>query len=147
MKKFIIAFVCTGNSCRSQMAEGFARSYGSSLLEIYSAGTHPAGMVNPDAVLVMKEKGIDISGQYPKTLEEIPAKPDILITMGCGISCPFLPNFYREDWGLEDPAGDSAEKFREVRDLIEQKILELISKLKDVKNVNELNDTLKKNIK
>jgi arsenate reductase (thioredoxin) len=138
MERFIIAFVCTGNSCRSQMAEGFARFYGSSLLEVYSAGTYPAERVSPDAIAAMKEKGIDISSQYPKTLDEIPAKLDILITMGCGVSCPFIPNFYREDWGLEDPVGGSPEKFREVRNLIEQEIFELITKLKNVKNVNEL---------
>ena len=144
MERFIIVFVCTGNSCRSQMAEGFGRFYGSSLLDVFSAGTHPAERVDPDAIAAMKEKGIDISGQYPKTLEEIPAKPDILITMGCSVACPFIPSSYREDWGLEDPAGGSPEKFREVRDLIEQKILELISELKNVKNVNELNNILKK---
>ena len=144
MKRFIIAFICTGNSCRSQMAEGFARFYGSSLLEPYSAGTHPAERVDPEAIAAMKEKGINISSQYPKTLEEIPAKPDILVTMGCGVACPLIPSSYREDWGLEDPVGSSPEKFRETRDLIEQKILELISELKNVKNVNELNNTSKK---
>lgn len=147
MKRFIIAFVCTGNSCRSQMAEGFARFYGSSLLEVYSAGTKPAERVNPGAIAAMKEKGIDISSQYPKLLNEIPAKPDILITMGCGVTCPFIPSFYRQDWGLADPVGGSPEKFREIRDLIEQKIIELITRLKNVKNVKELNDTLKKSEK
>jgi arsenate reductase len=146
MKRFIIAFICTGNSCRSQMAEGFARFYGSSLLEVYSAGTHPTKRVDPGAIASMEEKGIDISGQYPKTLEEIPAKPDILITMGCGVACPIIPSFYREDWDLMDPVGSSMEKFREVMDIIEQKILELISRLENVKNKNELNDALKKNI-
>jgi arsenate reductase len=147
MKRFIIAFVCTGNSCRSQMAEGFARFYGSSLLEAYSAGTHPAEGVNPDAISAMNEKGIDISSQYPKLLEDIPAKPDILITMGCGVACPFVPSFYREDWGLEDPVGGSIEKFREVRDLIERKVLELITRLKNANNADELNDAPKKSKK
>jgi arsenate reductase len=144
MKRFVIAFVCTGNSCRSQMAEGFARFYGSSLLEPYSAGTHPAERVDPGAIAAMKEKGIDISGQYPKFLKDIPAEPDILITMGCGVACPFVPSYYREDWNLEDPVGGPPEKFREVRDLIEQEIIKLIGKLKNVKNVNELSDALKK---
>jgi len=147
MERFIIAFVCTGNSCRSQMAEGFARFYGSSLVEAHSAGTHPAQMINPDAAAVMKERGVDISSQYPKLLEDIPAKPDILITMGCGVACPFIPSFYREDWSLKDPVGGSPEKFREVRDLVEQKIIELITRLKDVKSVTDLNDTLKKSEK
>ena len=147
MKRVVIAFVCTGNSCRSQMAEGFARFYGSSLLEPYSAGTHPAEKVNPDAIAAMKEKGIDISGQYPKLLDEIPAMPDILITMGCGVACPFIQSFYREDWGLEDPVGGSAEKFREIRGLIEKKILDLINKLKNVNNASKLNDSLKESKK
>jgi arsenate reductase (thioredoxin) len=144
MERFIIAFVCTGNPCRSQMAEGFARFYGSSLLEAYSAGTHPAKRVDPDAIAAMKELGIDISSQYPKILEEIPATPDILITMGCGVECPYIPSSYREDWGLENPVGGSPEKFKEVRDLIEQKIIELVNKLKNVNNINELNGTMKK---
>jgi len=138
IKKYILAFICTGNSCRSQMAEGFTRFYYNNLFEVYSAGTDPAEKVNPDAITAMQEKGIDIRNQYPKSLDEIPVKLDILITMGCGVSCPFIPSFYREDWGLEDPVGGSLEKFREVRDLIEQKILELVTKLKKVNNVDEL---------
>ena len=103
--KVTIGFVCIGNSCRSQMAEGFARHFGSRIFEVYSAGTHPAYMVYPDAVEVMKEKGIDISMQYPKSLSGIPAGLDVLITMGCGVECPYLPAGHREDWGIADPVG------------------------------------------
>lgn len=128
MKKKI-AFVCTGNSCRSQMAEGWAKTLGSHIFEIYSAGTDPAGEVNPNAVAVMKESGIDISLQYPKLISDIPSEVDILITMGCGVSCPFLPSDYKEDWGLEDPAGKDIEAFRETSSIIKDKMLSLIEKI------------------
>lgn len=131
--KYKVAFVCTGNSCRSQMAEGFAKKYGGDVLEAYSAGTHPAEEVNPGAVEVMNEIGIDMSGQYPKTLEEIPEGLDILITMGCGVVCPFLPNKHEEDWGLGDPAGKPVEEFRKTRDFIKEKVLDLINRIKEKK--------------
>lgn len=125
-----VAFVCTGNSCRSQMAEGFARYYGSDALEIFSAGTHPAPEVNPEAVAVMKEIGIDISGQYPKMLEDIPFEMDILIKMGCGVLCPFVLNRHEEDWGLPDPVGKPRDEFRRVRDSIREKVQELVMKVR-----------------
>lgn len=129
--KYKVAFVCTGNSCRSQMAEGFAKLFGSDVFEVYSAGTHPADEVNPNAVEAMKEIGIDISGQYPKLLRDIPADLDILITMGCGVVCPFVPNKYKEDWGLEDPVGKPIEEFRKVREIIKEKVEELVKKARN----------------
>jgi arsenate reductase len=129
--KIKVGFICVGNSCRSQMAEGFARHYGNDMIEAYSAGTNPAAEINPNAVLVMKEKGIDISGQYPKLLEDIPSRLDILITMGCGVECPFVPCKVREDWGLDDPAGKPVEEFRRIRDLIEEKVKLLIKRIKN----------------
>jgi len=126
-----VAFVCTGNSCRSQMAEGFAKYYGSDVLEIYSAGTHPAEEINPTAIAVMKELGIDLSTQYPKTLDDIPFEIDILITMGCGVVCPFVFNKHEEDWGLEDPVGKPVDEFRRVRDIIRGKVEDLIKRVKD----------------
>lgn len=129
--KLKVAFVCTGNSCRSQMAEGFAKDLGSDVLEACSAGTHPASVVNPNAVEVMREAGVDISNQYPKLLGDIPFKIDILITMGCGVVCPFVSNRHKEDWGLEDPAGKPVEEFRKTRDIIRAKVLELIEKIKN----------------
>ena len=128
--KVKVAFVCTGNSCRSQMAEGLSKYYGSEILEIYSAGTHPASEINPSAVIVMKEAGIDLSSQYPKLLDDIPYEMDIVIKMGCGVICPFLPNKYEEDWGLEDPVGKSIEEFRKTRDLIKAKVIALVEKVK-----------------
>lgn len=127
--KFKVAFVCTGNSCRSQMAEGWAKHLGSEFFEVYSAGTHPVKEVNPNAVTVMKDAGVDISSHKPKLLDEIPNEIDILITMGCGVQCPYLPTKYKEDWGLEDPVGKPVEEFRKVRDVIEIKVNELIDKI------------------
>lgn len=124
MKK-TVAFVCTGNSCRSQMAEGWARHLGGDMFEVYSAGTQPTDEVNPLAIAVMKEAGIDISDHRPKLLTQIPAKVDILIKMGCGVVCPSLPANYQEDWGLEDPVGKPVEEFRRIRDEIKQKVLSL----------------------
>ena len=130
MEKIKVGFICVGNSCRSQMAEGFARDYGGDILEVYSAGTDPAPEVKPNAVEAMAEKGIDISDQYPKLLKEIPGELDILITMGCNVECPYIPCKFREDWGLDDPAGHPIEVFRETRDIIEDKVKDLIKKVK-----------------
>lgn len=126
--KYKVAFVCIGNSCRSQMAEGFAKEYGSDILDVYSAGTDPADQVKANAVQAMKEKNIDISDQYPKLLGDIPEELDILITMGCGVECPVIPCKMREDWGLDDPAGEPIEVFRKTRDIIEKKVKNLIEK-------------------
>ncbi|MGC9384628.1 MAG: arsenate reductase ArsC [Kosmotogaceae bacterium] len=126
--KYKVAFVCVGNSCRSQMAEGFAKEYGKDIFEVYSAGTHPAGKVNQNAVEVMKEKGIDISDQYPKLVEDIPEEVDILITMGCEVECPYVISKTREEWNLEDPVGKDIEFFRVIRDIIEVKVKELVKK-------------------
>ncbi|MEJ6952131.1 arsenate reductase ArsC [Natronospora cellulosivora (SeqCode)] len=126
--KYKVAFVCIGNSCRSQIAEGFAKEYGSDVLEVYSAGTNPAPAVKDNAVKAMEEVGVDISDQYPKLLKDIPEELDILITMGCGVDCPLIPCKMREDWGLDDPVGKPIEVFRETRAIIEKKVKELIEK-------------------
>ena len=128
MKK--IAFVCVHNSCRSQMAEGFAKTYGEGIIEVYSAGTEKYPEVKPLAVEVMREVGINIDSQYPKLLDDIPI-PDILITMGCNAKCPWVPNDYHEDWGLDDPSGKGIEAFRVTRELIKIKVLELINLVKN----------------
>ncbi len=127
MKK--VAFVCVHNSCRSQMAEGWAKTLGKGIIEVYSAGTEDYHEVKPLAVEVMKEVGISLTDQYPKRLEDIPL-PDILITMGCNAECPWVPNEYQADWGLEDPSGKGIEAFRVTRDLIKHKVLELIEMVK-----------------
>jgi arsenate reductase len=128
MKK--VAFVCIHNSCRSQMAEGWAKHLGSGVLEVYSAGTEEYHEVKPAAIQVMNEAGIDMSEQYPKLLVDIPEEIDILITMGCGVACPFVSCKHQEDWGLVDPSGGSMEDFRNTRDIIENKVADLIKRVK-----------------
>lgn len=121
-----VAFICVHNSCRSQMAEALGKQLAADAFESYSAGTHTKPQINQDAVRVMKELyGIDMEKtQYSKKLEEIPPV-DIVVTMGCNVECPFLPCRYREDWGLDDPTGQSDEAFAATAKLIEQKILDL----------------------
>lgn len=125
-----ILFVCVENSCRSQMAEGFARKYGNDKVEAFSAGSKPSGIVNPDAVKVMKEIGIDISGQSSKGFEKLPYNSfDYVITMGCQDVCPYFPAKEKIDWQIEDPKGKGLDIFRKVRDEIESKVKELINNL------------------
>ncbi|MEG0267274.1 MAG: arsenate reductase ArsC [Carnobacterium sp.] len=129
--KTTVAFVCVHNSCRSQMAEGWAKKLGSDVLEVYSAGTENYPEVKPLAVEVMEEAGVDMSSQKPKLLSNIPAELDILITMGCNVDCPNVPSKHREDWGLDDPSGGTIEDFRETRKLIEEKVKKLILRVKN----------------
>ncbi|MDF2700783.1 MAG: arsenate reductase ArsC [Haloplasmataceae bacterium] len=129
MKK--VAFVCIHNSCRSQMAEGWAKQLGKGVLEAYSAGTEHYKEVKPLAVKVMEEAGVDMSSHHPKLLNDIPNNMDIIITMGCGVECPYVPCKYREDWGLEDPSGKTIDDFRETRDIIKGKVNELIDRIKN----------------
>lgn len=133
-----VGFICTGNSARSQMAEGFGRYYAEKLkkdVEVYSAGSNPSGYVHPLAVKVMAERGIDISGQRSKSLNEIPLNElDYVITL-CGDAaetCPVVTGANTQHWGLPDPArasGSEEEKlevFRRVRDEIERRVKELL---------------------
>ena len=125
MSKTKIAFICVHNSCRSQMAEAFGKKYLSEKYECFSAGTETKPQINQDAVRIMKENfGIDMSEQYSKLIEDIPA-PDIVITMGCNVSCPNIPCKERYDWGLDDPTGKSDEEFIKTASKIKGKILEL----------------------
>ena len=125
------AFICVHNSCRSQMAEAFARHFASDILETYSAGTEEYPQIKPLAVEVMEEIGISMDNQYPKLLKDIPEEMDVLITMGCGVVCPFLPSKHEEDWGIIDPSGGTLEDFRNARDLIEEKVKDLIYRIKN----------------
>ena len=129
--KYKVAFICIHNSCRSQMAEGLARHLGSDVLESYSAGTEEYKEVKPLALEVMQEIGISMDNHYPKIISEIPEEVDILVTMGCGVVCPFLPSKHQEDWGLTDPSGGTIEDFRNTRDLIEGKVKDLINRIKN----------------
>jgi arsenate reductase len=130
MKKKV-AFVCVHNSCRSQMAEGWAKKLGSDVLEAYSAGTEKYPEVKPLAVQVMEEAGVDMSDHHPKLLSDIPAEVDILITMGCNVECPYVPCQHIEDWGLSDPSGGPIEDYRETRDIIKEKVEDLIQRVKN----------------
>ncbi len=130
MKKKV-AFICVHNSCRSQMAEGWTKKLGSDVLEAYSAGTENYPEVKPLAVQVMEEEGVDMGGYYPKLLSDIPEEVDILITMGCNVICPYVPCRYREDWGLEDPSGGPIEDYRKTRDIIKEKVMDLIGRVKN----------------
>lgn len=121
-----IGFVCTANSCRSQMAEGFARALGGGDLEVFSAGTAPAVTVNAGAVRAMQEIGIDISGQRPKALEELPPL-DLLVTMGCADTCPRHPARRVLAWQIPDPAGGTPEQFRQTREQIRRQVLEVLA--------------------
>ncbi len=129
MKK-IVAFVCVHNSCRSQMAERWAKELGSDVLEVYSAGTENYPEVKPKAVQVMEELGMSMEGHYPKLLTDIPEEVDYLITMGCGVVCPFHPSGHEEDWNLDDPSGGPIEDFRQTRDLIKAKMIDFIERVK-----------------
>lgn len=126
MNKAKVAFICTHNSCRSQIAEALGKYYASDVLECYSAGTETKPAINPDAVRLVKEiYGIDMSQtQYSKTIDQIPPV-DIVITMGCGVQCPYLPSKHREDWGLDDPTGKSDSDFMDTITKIKENILRL----------------------
>ena len=129
MKK-TVAFICTHNSCRSQMAEGYLKTLGNDVTDVYSAGTEEYPEVKPKATEAMKRDGINISLQYPKLLTAIPSKINILVTMGCGVVCPQIPCEYRVDWGLDDPSGGTIEDFIKTRELIKVKVIDLIEKIK-----------------
>jgi protein-tyrosine-phosphatase len=126
-----VLFVCIENSCRSQMAEGFAKHLGEDAIEAYSAGSRPSGIVNPKAIAAMKDAGTDISSHYSKGFDSLPdCEWDAVVTMGCGDACPFIPAKRRIDWDLPDPAKMPQEDFNKVRDDIENRVKELIEILK-----------------
>ena len=130
MKK-TVGFICVHNSCRSQMAEGWAKKLGSDVLDAYSAGTENYPQVKPLVVQVMEEAGVDMSSYHPKLLSDIPDKLDILITMGCNVECPYIPCDVREDWGLTDPSGGPIEGYRKISEIIRKKVEDLIVRVKN----------------
>jgi arsenate reductase len=114
-----LLFVCVENSCRSQMAEGFARALGRGRVAAFSSGSRPSGQVDARAIRLMGERGIDLSSHRSKGLDELPAaRWDAVVTMGCGDACPQLPARRRLDWDLPDPKALDDAGFREVRDRI-----------------------------
>lgn len=126
MKKLKVAFICVHNSCRSQIAEALCKHLNSDIFESFSAGTEVKPSINSDANRLMKQiYHIDMEKtQKSKLLDEIP-DVDIVITMGCNVSCPSLPCRHREDWGLDDPSGKSDDEFIKVINEIENKIKQL----------------------
>lgn len=131
MNKPKVAFICVHNSCRSQIAEALGKYYASDVFESYSAGSETKPQINQDAVRLVKERyGIDMNKkQYSKLIHDIP-DPDIAISMGCNVGCPYIGRGFDDDWGLEDPTGKSDEVFLKIIDEIEKHILQLKEQLK-----------------
>lgn len=121
-----VAFICVHNSCRSQIAEALGKHLASDVFESFSAGTETVSQINQDAVRLMKELyGIDMDQtQRSKLVMELPPA-DIVVTMGCNVNCPYLPCKHREDWGLDDPTGQSDEVFKETIGKIDANIITL----------------------
>jgi len=126
-----ILFACRENACRSQMASAFAQYHAGEMIESLRGGSKPSNAVNPFMVEVMAEKGIDMVFRKPRSIEDAisKTKPDMIVTMGCGEECPFVPGAKRLDWDLPDPAGKDINFMRQVRDEIEAKVQSLINEL------------------
>ena len=125
-----VLFVCVHNAGRSQMAAGYLRQLGGDRVQVLSAGSTPAETINPVAVQVMAEEGIDIAGEQPKILTTDAVKTsDVVITMGCGDTCPFYPGKRYEDWVLDDPAGQGIDAVRPIRDEIRGRVEALLREL------------------
>jgi len=127
-----VLFVCVHNAGRSQMAAGYLQHFAGDRIEVMSSGSAPKDTINPVAVEVMLEEGIDIRGRQPKILtdEQVQAS-DVVITMGCGDACKFYPGKRYEDWELDDPAGQGVEAVRIIRDDIRARIEKLMAELVD----------------
>lgn len=125
-----VLFVCVHNAGRSQMAAGYLSRLSGGAVEVRSAGSEPADQVNPSAVAAMAEAGIDITAERPKILtNEAVKESDVVITMGCGDTCPIFPGKRYEDWDLDDPAGQGLGAVRPIRDEIRGRIVKLLSEL------------------
>ncbi len=129
-EKPTVLFVCIHNAGRSQMASGYLRQLAGGRIDVLSAGSAPADSINPVAVAAMAEEGIDISAEQPKILTTDAVKAsDVVITMGCGDTCPFYPGKRYEDWVLDDPAGQGIESVRPIRDEIRRRVEALVADL------------------
>ena len=125
-----VLFVCVHNAGRSQMAAGYLEALSGGAVQVLSAGSEPADQLNAVAVAVMAEEGIDIAGNAPKVLTTEAVKDsDVVITMGCGDTCPFFPGKRYEDWELDDPAGKDIDSVRAIRDDIRTRIETLLSEI------------------
>ena len=125
-----VLFLCTHNAGRSQMALGYFNHLAGDRGVAWSGGSEPADQINPSAVAAMDEVGIDITGEFPKPwTDDIVRAADVVVTMGCGDACPLFPGKRYEDWELEDPAGQSVEAVRPIRDEIGQRVKQLLRTL------------------
>ena len=125
-----VLFLCVHNAGRSQMAAAFARQIGAGRVIVYSAGSAPGETLNPAVVEVMRERGIDITGERPQKLtDEMARSADVVVTMGCGDACPVYPGKRYVDWELSDPAGKPLDEVRPIRDDIERRVQHLIDTL------------------
>jgi protein-tyrosine-phosphatase len=125
-----ILFICVENSNRSQMAEAFARIHGGARVEVFSAGSAPSGRIHPRAMIFMDELDYDLSTHRSRSLEDVPqVEYDAAITMGCAKACPQVQARLREDWDIPDPQYLTPGEFRAVRNLIENKVKDLLSRL------------------
>ena len=125
-----VLYVCVHNAGRSQMAAAYTHHLSGGAVEVRSAGSEPADQVNPSAVEAMAEEGIDITAETPKTLTTDAVRAsDVVITMGCGDTCPIFPGKRYEDWELEDPAGKGVESVRPIRDDIKRRVQALLNDL------------------
>ncbi|TDP96803.1 arsenate reductase ArsC [Labedaea rhizosphaerae] len=125
-----VLFVCVHNAGRSQMAAAFLRAHGGDRVVVRSAGSAPADVVNPAVVEVMRERGLDLTGEVPKKLtEDAVREADVVITMGCGDACPVFPETRYIDWKLDDPAGKGPDEIRPIRDEIERRVRALVDEL------------------
>src|SRR5690348_1454996 len=125
-----VLFVCVHNAGRSQMAAGWLRHLAGDTVDVRSAGSEPADQINPVAVAAMREVGVDIVGNVPRKLDWDTARSaDVIVTMGCGDTCPVFPGKRYEDWELEDPAGRDIEAVRPIRDEIKRRVERLIAEL------------------
>ena len=125
-----ILFVCVGNACRSQMAEAWANHFGKGQVQAASAGSHPYGSIVGDTYNVMHEKGVSLDGQRSKGVREVPVdEMDVIVGMGCEVVCPVPAGFQGRvvEWEIPDPFGGGIDAFRNVRDMIELKVLELLA--------------------
>ena len=125
MKRLL--FICIENSCRSQIAEAFAKIHGGENVEAYSAGSRPSGSVNPRAIASMADIGCPLDGHESKSLDDIPKYHyDYVVTMGCGDECPFIPASHHIDWDIPDPKNMPPEQFNKVRDDIERRVKRIL---------------------
>lgn len=130
MNEKTVLFVCVHNAGRSQMAAAFLSTFAKGKVKVLSAGSEPKDQINPIAILAMQEVGIDISANKPKVLTiDSVQESDVVITMGCGDTCPFFPGKRYEDWVLDDPAGKDLDAVRLIRDQIKVKVESLLSEL------------------